>query len=216
MVRILILAVGIAMLPCWGCSKTGGSTKRDAVLAWVEKKPAVPDLEHAMRPDAYATYEQWFQAGRKIEGLEAELLGLYREERGRVPTVVICDALYEFGTAQSIPVLTGIVRDPNEEFDARNQAILVLANIGDKSAVRPLCEFIVLGLPSDCRVAKYEFKRLKLAAIGALGVLGDPNALAYVDQAREQLALDEREREYLEESIASLRDWDNGSERRED
>jgi len=216
MVWILMLAAVIAVVPCSGCSKTGANTKREAVVAWLEKKPTLTTLEHLRKPDEFATYEQWVKAGRKIEGLEVELLALYREEGGRVRTVVICDALRFFGTPRSIPVLTGIMTDPSAPYNARQEAITAIQDIGDTSAVGPLCEFIVSDLYADGHLGKELVETLKLSAIGTLGVLGDPNAIPYIEQARHEPPLDQSDQEFVQFYVDKLRDGDNESERREE
>jgi HEAT repeat protein len=175
----------------WSCKKhsdrlppcpADASPKEKEVFKWLNKYPLSTDV-----PRRYATFSDWIDAGRRIQGIEDVLIDFY--ERGAVPGYgdIIVDALGELGSKKSEPLLIRILEDKKAVMRDRLSAIRALGYIGGPAAVETLCKVLTSEIeltPPDFPFYKSEWGVAACAlrmigdarAVPALkGVLNDPN-----------------------------------------
>jgi HEAT repeat protein len=105
----------------------------------------------------------------------------------------VAEALVKLGEASSIEILLNIMEKPDEyvkyaaissdfaEENIKHNAALILANFGDKRAVKPLIEIIEEA--TDENSWEGSFASIRFSAIQALGEIGDPRAIKPLENA---------------------------------
>jgi hypothetical protein len=150
----------------------------------------------------FKTLEEWENAGKSIKKSENVLLGLYQYED---PTIngSILNALGHVGTEKSIPFLLQIAIDKKRFWGDRNTALNSIAMISDRGfhvkdiVVNELCSVILSDDEEDIRV--------KTCATFTLSVIGDPNAIPFIEEALKSPNLQEQDKRFLLNDLKYLR-----------
>ena len=212
---VLVLLIACSCCLIIGCSeKRQDNIKEKQVLTWLRRWEPLGGKGKVGVSHAYGTYEGWIEAGSNIEGIEETIIKLW--ENGKIPArkesdkmpiwpLSVCDALFYFGSSRSVPLLVQILHDPNQGYHEKLRVISTLGRIADKSAVGPLCEFILSDEDDYSQIGKDGVDQLKLNTVGALGMIGDPNAIDCIEEVLSQFDLDEFDREYVDIYLNKLK-----------
>ena len=176
--RCLTILISASFCCCLGsCSESPEKAKKREVIRWLKRWPPPPSVEPLSDLVPYGSEEEWLEAGGKIEGIEKVLIELSEKNTTELdPYHIIC-SLADFATTYSVPVLIKIVEDKDRHPSVRRIAATTLGRIGDQAAVQPLCRVV-----SSMEVGA-EGSLLALNAIAGLSMIGDPNAIAVIEEA---------------------------------
>jgi hypothetical protein len=165
-----------------GCSESPEEAKEKEVIRWLKRWPPSEPLIEDTPPDwgpPYPSVEEWVDAGRKIEEIEKTLIGLCRNNTTNIDTRLIIGALSVIGTADSVPVLIRIMEDEDQPYWTRIGAATALGSVGGPVAVQALCR--ILSAPVSGAGPAFH-----LNVVAALGRIGDPNAIPFIEKALEE------------------------------
>jgi hypothetical protein len=186
------------VLSCFGCSIIGCSARQDKeeeVAYWLKSWPTTSrGLKPHYHTSWYPSWDEWIEAGRKIEGIEPVLIRFLENNTIGVPSDVICDALGFVGSEDSLPVLKSVIADHrNRDATTRKAAARALAEIGGPGAVEIL--YLTASGEQDPTV--------KYTAIAALAHIGDPKAIAVIEDELKSLRTEQKALELMLEELKS-------------
>jgi HEAT repeat protein len=145
-------------------------------------------------PVPYDSYEEWIDAGRKIEGIEQILIGFAKNNTTKVSTGIIFQALGFLGSEDSVPVLINALENEGLDRTKRVYAANALGRIGNPLAVEPLCKI----------VSTTEDAFLRNNAILALGMIGDTKAISVLEAVLRKPQLDQFDRIEIQKILDEL------------
>lgn len=197
----LLIFLSVVACCCYfflGCSRRPTRDRESEVSEWLVKCPPTASPSFWMEGAfSYGSHEEWAEAGRKIEGVEQCVANLYSSDEAPVLPHVICTALYYVGTSESVPLLVGILEGDKQGYHAKLWAAAALGNIGDESAVEPLCRFVLSEEQPAVTIGSHGMLSLKVNAMAALGRIGDARAIPVIEKALKDEVLSESQREFV-------------------
>ena len=195
-----VILVSAALLQ--GCSS---QTKEDQVDTWLLRSPN-PSNYNASGLPSYHTWEEWAEAGRRIEGVEAVLINMLQQ---KPPNWVVAEALGYVGSERCVPFLIAALKERDASFAGR--AAHTLGILGSPTAVEPLCVLASKPLPpkaadesSPEAIERSDAWMVKFNAVGALGLIGDRRASPCLRRILENETLDPLDKDFVLEQLGKI------------
>ena len=170
-------------------------SQNEEFIKWLARTPCsvnppIPPEERRY----YKSFDEWITAGRRIPGVENQLLGRLAVGNSAFHPEIIIHALGCVGSEKSVTALIKIIEDPRCDSGTLEEAIHSLGALRSHRAMEPLCKLALSA--RDPEVA--------FAVIEALDNIGDPGARPVIEELRRKRQFTEFQEKVIQAILHDL------------